>query len=466
VVKIMVSTFVATVLGSQLPSTVPAGSTGGPLPAFFQAAGLDAVLAEKHDTPLVSIAAAFPTGGYFDPSGKEGLASFTGNMLLRGTRTRSREQIENALDFLGASLSVDVNHHSFVVRGQVLKRNLDPLVDLIAEILREPAFPEEEISKLREETIAQLKLELEDDNGLARRNYLARVYRGHPYAHDLDGTPASLRTIGRGDVDRFYGAHVDRAGVLLGGAGDLVRADLERIAGRLRDAVREGKAERRTVPFLGSITGRHILLVDKPERTQTQFFLGHPAIDVNHPDWFPLTVFVTAFAGRGMFQSQYMQEIRVKRGWSYGASGALDARRDGGTFFLHTFPAVKDTLPALKLSLELLEKAVHGAGITDHQIRFAKNYLVRSYPFLVDTPEKVVSQLMGNRFAGRPDDFLRTYTSRIEAVTPEMARAAARKHLTSKNLVISVLCTAKDFKATIQKELGAESLEIVPYDRL
>ncbi|MFH1016855.1 MAG: pitrilysin family protein [Pseudomonadota bacterium] len=465
----MISTLVFSLLGG-----APWGADGAasfpapsqmPLPSWVNVDGIETVLAEKHDTPLVTLAIAFPSGAYFDPPGKSGLANFVGDMLLRGTKTRTRAQIEEELDYLGASLGTDVGFQSFAMQGQVLSQNLVKLVELIADVLQNPSFPPEEIEKLRSEDISQLYLKLEDDATLARIHFMRAVYKGHPYANDLDGTIKSLKSITREDVLAFYRAHIEKKGLIAGGAGDLTRAALTDIVRKLVAGLPEGSSEKKRIPFKGAVHGREIILVDKPDRTQAQFLIGEPSIDANDPDFFPMVVFLTAFGGH-MFQAQYMQEIRVKRGWSYGAYASLDARRDGGSAFLYTFPATKDTIPALKLSLELLDQAVSGDGLKDDAFEFAKNYLARSYPFMVDTPERVLSQVLTNRFLGRSDDYLQNYISRIRAVTPKMARSAARKHLETKNLVISILCTAKDFKDKIGKELNAKKVTVVPYNDL
>ncbi len=465
----MISTVLLSVLGGMPWNARGAASSevasGAPLPSWVNVSGIETVLAEKHDTPLVTLAIAFPSGGYFDPEGKSGLANFVGEMILRGTKTRTRAQIEEELDYLGASLGTDVGFQSFVMQGQVLSQNLPKLIDLIADLLQNPSFPPEEIEKLRNEQISQLYLKLEDDATLARLYFMRAIYKGHPYANDLDGTLKSLKSITRQDVLAFYRDHIARKGLIVGGAGDLSQAVLAESVRKITSKLPEGSSEKKFIPFKGTIRGREVILVDKPERTQTQFLIGKPSIDANDPDFFPLALFSTAFGGH-MFEAQYMQEIRVKRGWSYGAYASLDARRDGGSFYLYTFPTVQDTIPAMKLSLELLDKAVSGDGLKDDAFAFAKNYLIRSYPFMIDTPERVLSQVLTNRFLGRADDYLPKYISRIEAITSKMAREAALRHLQSKDLVISVLCTAKDFKDKIGPELGAQKVTVVPYNDL
>jgi len=104
--------------------------------------------------------------------------------------------------------------------------------------------------------------------------------------------------------------------------------------------------------------------------------------------------------------------------------------------------------------------------LSDAQLEFAKKYLVRSFPFLAETPEKLLDQRIYDRIVGRPDNFLETYVSKIEAVTPKEAREAAKRHLNSQNLKIVILCTAKDFREKIGKELSTKTVDIVPYDKI
>lgn len=449
--------------GIVLGSTEKGWTGNRSMAKWVKVSGVDTILAEKHDRPIVTLHISFPVGSYADPKGKEGLMNLMGDMLLRGTASHSREEIENTLDFLGASLHVASGFHSMSVEGRVLTRNLAPFVDLILEVISEPTFPEDELTKLKDETIAQLHLRLEDDAGLARRTFVKTLYKGHPYSRDPAGTPTSLESISKKDVVEAFKKHFNQADILIAAAGDLKRPLFDDIAKKIVGKLPDGKREYIATDFSGSVEGREVILVDKPDRSQTQFVIGQPGINLRHEDYFKLNVFMTAFAGH-LFQAKYMQEIRVKRGWSYGAYGYVDARRDGGSIYLYTFPKVDDTVPAIKLSLELLAESTEG-GVTDEAIEFTKKNIVRSFPFQVDTPEKIVGQRIYHRLTGRPDDYLEKYVSKIESVIPAEARAAAKKHLNAKNMKIVVLCTAKDFKAKIGKEIGAKSVDVVPYDQ-
>lgn len=422
------------------------------------------ILVEKHDRPLVSWMIALRFGNYTDPQGKEGLTQFMGQMLLRGTKKRTRAQIEESLDFLGGSLDVTSGSASFVMDGEILSKNLTAFLELAIDLLTNPTFDEAEIEKQKQENLSQLELKLESDADLARRAFYKAVYGTHPYGRDSLGSKASIRSFTKADLEAHHRKYIHRDRLIIGMAGDLRPEGFRAKVKSIYDALPAGKSEPLALVPTQKVEGVNVILVDKPERTQTHFFIGHPGLSMTDPDYFPLKLFMTAFAGP-MFQAQYMKEIRVTRGWSYGAYGSVDARRDGGSVSLYTFPKTQDTVPAIKLSLELLEKAARGDGLPDSSIEFARNYLSRSFPFAVDVPEKVLSEVVYNKLVGKPDDFLEKYVDKIRGITVAQARDAAKRRLNSKDVVISILCSKKDFEATIGKELGAKSVTVLPFDR-
>lgn len=434
------------------------------LPQWHHVENIETVLVAKHDLPLVRLHVSLPFGSEADADKLAGLTHFMGEMLFRGTRQRSRQELEDTLDHLGAKLSLHVGHHSFNLEGEVLTRNLDPFFSLILEVLTEPSFPEKEIQALKEQIIALLYLRLEDDAQLARRLFIESIYQNHPYGREVMGKVKTIKTFSRDNLLKHYEKELGNTNILFGASGDLTREKLTDMTHRLLRSLPKKKTTPRKQIFQSHLEGREIILIDKPERTQTQFVLGHSGLRCSNPDYYSLSVFMTAFAGH-MFQAQYLQEVRVKRGWSYGAYGALDARRDGGSVYMYTFPKVTDTIPALKFSIELFEKAIHGNGLKEEALVFAKKHLIRSFPFMIEIPEKILSERIYNRRNGKPDHYLETYKEKIEAVSPAEIRAVARKYLNTENLKVTMVCTAKDFE-NIGKELNAKSVQVVPYDQI
>ncbi|MCB0326866.1 MAG: insulinase family protein [Bdellovibrionales bacterium] len=432
------------------------------IPSWISHHGIDAIQIPKHDRPLVKFSLIFPTGSFSDPLGKEGLSNFMGDLLLRGTKNKSRDQIESQLDHLGASLNAYIGYHSFMIDGYCLKRNLQDLLELTQEILLSPSFDDGEVEKLKNELYSDFMLRLEDDQDLARDCFSKNLFQGNRYARDVSGNKPSIQGITKSDVEKKYKEIIHRDKVLLGVSGDIEEHTFLQLIETLCSSLPEGSREIISDHHVSPIKRNKIFLVDKPERSQTQFFLGHPCLHANHQDLTALQCFANAFAG-SIFQAKYMQEIRVKRGWSYGASGGVDAKRDAGSFYLYTFPKTQDTIEAVELSMKLFDQAVHGDLIEDQLLEFSKQYMLRSYPFKIDTPEKVLSRRISDRLLDRPEGYFESYVDRVSALSLEQMRDAAKAHLDPKHLIISILCTAKDLEG-IENRLHIEEKEVIPFD--
>lgn len=429
------------------------------------ASGLETLLVEKHDSPIVKISIVFPFGSYEDPFHKEGLLNFAGDMLLRGTTEKTRDEIEFSLDHLGASFHILTGYHSMTVEGRVLNKNLRPFLKLMREILTKPSFVPSEVTKLKNEIKADLLLRLEDDQDLAKYHFNREIFAKHPYSRDVVGTAKSLDSIELSELPMIYKKYFSQHGMLIGASGDLTPQQFEETALEIFDFFPKSPELPTKAPFATQQKGLDVVLIDKPELTQTQFFIGQPCVSSTNEDLLALDLFSTAFAG-SMFQAKYMQEIRVKRGWSYGAYGSVDSRRDGGSYYLYTFPKNEDTVDAIALSLELFDQAVNGSLVDEKAFNFAKNYQTRSFPFKVDTPEKILAQKIYNKLSNRPDDALETYRDRVKAVDYKKAIDAARKHLHPKDVKVIMVCTANLFEDKLQQRLNPQNITIKKYNEV
>lgn len=415
---------------------------------------------EEHTRPIVSVVLVLPIGSLQDPPDKEGLAYLTGRMLMKGAGTLSQAQIADELDFLGSSLSVSVGRETLMVSGDALTRNLDAFETLMAAVLTEPTFPQEELDKLKRKTLAELAQIRDDDASLGQRFYVRRLFGAHPYGRRLKGTEESLARITRDDVVAFYKAHFGNANVLVGAAGDIGRDRLDTLIARTLGKL---PVQLTPPPAIGeppAAKGYQLVLVDKPERTQTQVFIGHPTVHATHEDYFPLLVANTVFGGT--FTARLNHEIREKRGWSYGAYSSFSTDRRLGTFTIRFYPATKDTVPAMKLADELFTGLVD-EGLSPQDVAFAQNYLANSHVFSIDTAERRLHELISARLTGRPDDYLDTFIKKVRAVTPAQVNAALKKHLTPDKVTVVVVATADELKAPLAEWKRPTSTETVDY---
>jgi len=422
------------------------------------------LLIDDHTRPVLGAAVVLPTGCLWDPPGKEGLAYLTGQMLTRGAGDMSREAIADEVDFLGATLSATVGRKSMTVSGDVLSRNLDAYQGLVARVVAEPTFPAEELEKLKRLTIAEIRQVIDNDAALGNRHYARALFTDHPYGRPLKGTPETVAAITRDDVVAFYRQHVRSQSAFVAAAGDVTEARLADFASATVGRLESGGSPPLVVPPPRAIEQSQVVLVDKPERTQTQVFIGHLSVHSRHPDYTALHIANTYFGGT--FTSKLTQEIREKRGWSYSAYSALSTDRHLGSLTLRFGPAVKDTLPAIQLARDLLQE-FKDKGPSDDDIAFAKGYLVKSHPFSIDTPGRQLNERLMARLQGRPDRFVDEYMASVEAVDADAVREAVAKHIHPDRMVVAVVCTADDLRepmASWDALSGADAVKTVAYD--
>lgn len=416
---------------------------------------------ESHALPLVHFQVVIPEGSLGDPLGKEGLTRLSARMLRRGTKSRDTRAIDEAVDALGAELSIDTTPSFVRIAGSVIRRSLEPMLALVSELLHEPTFPETELSQLKRESIAAL-LELTDnDQGLCAVQFRRTLFAGHPYARSALGTRRSIESIQHAEVvARFRDVLAQRPRVMAF-SGAITRAEAEALS---RQYFANGTAEssqRPRPPEPTPIQGRKLVIVDKPERTQTQIQLGSLGTHPHDDDHTALLVGNAIFGGT--FTARLMRAVRSERGWSYGASSrlAIDRVREG--FSVWTFPAAADATPCIELELTLLEDWIEH-GIKEDELAFAKSYLVKSHAFSVDTADKRVEQALDVWLYDLPADYFSAYTTRIEQVSVEQVNAALKRRLSSKNLVITVLATESEIGAALRSLPDLDSVQVVPFD--
>jgi zinc protease len=416
---------------------------------------------ESHALPLVHFQVVIPEGALLDPLGKEGLTRLSARLLRRGTKSRDSRAIEEAIDALGAELSIDTSNAFVRLAGSVIRRNLEPVLALVSELLNEPSFPEAEFLQLKRESLAAL-LELTDnDQGLCATQLRRALFRGHPYGRTTLGTRTTLSALEHGEVVARYTDSLAKLPRSAAFSGDITRSEAERLA-QTYLATRTPIARPRPKPAEASqASGRHLVIVDKPERTQTQIQIGRLGTHPHDDDHTALLVGNAVFGGT--FTARLMRAVRSERGWSYGASSRLAIDRIREAFTMWTFPAAQDAAPCIALELELLASWID-EGIREDELAFVKSYLVKSHAFSVDTADKRVEQAVDVWLYDLPSDYFSGYTKRIEAVSLADVNSALKRRLSAKDLVISVLATESAIGDALRSLPGIESVQVVPFD--
>lgn len=422
--------------------------------------GASVYLEESHELPIVDVEFAFRTGGTDDPEKLSGLMRSMWRVIRMGTKQLSSSEVEERVARLGGRLAVFISTSSVRVQGSVIRRNLEPFFALLSDVISSPAFRPKDLVRARNESLAELIGIRDDDRTLAGRVFRRKLFGKHPYARAITGDAASLKRIRVEDLEEHYAAHVSTKHLVVGFAGDITEREAKSLTRDHLSAFPKRKVSAPRVADSPGVKGRHIIIVDKPERTQTQILVGGLGVRVGEKDHVPLLVGNVAFGGT--FTSRLTQEVREKRGWSYGASSHLGADRARDAWYMSTAPATTDAVACIALELELLE-GLHKDGLSREEFARGRDYLVNSHCFELDTAQKRLEPRIDEAVFGLPFGTYAKGFERVRTLKREEVQRAIRKHVPREDLVIALVATAKDVRRDLEKLPGVASVEVVPH---
>jgi zinc protease len=430
---------------------------------FLTESGSVVLLEESRLLPLVHLQVTLRTGSAHDPEGLEGLSRITAKLVRMGTRAQSAEEVDRRIEELGAHLVVRCAPSYVHFAGLVLERNLEPFAALLARILTRPALRAADLRFVKRETVAEIAEICDNDNALAARHFRRFALAGHPYGRPVIGEKSSIDSIRLEDVRQHYARHYVARNRIVSAAGAVTADKLLKIVDGHLDKVAAGTRPDLRMPPPRFKRGRRVLVVDKPERTQTQILIGTLGARARDPDLIPLLVGNTVFGGT--FTARLMKEIRSRRGWSYGTGSRFSKDRQRDLWSMWSFPAARDAAACIKLQMSMLEKLVD-RGISERELRFARRYLIKSYAFDIDTPAKRVGQRLDVELYGLRPDFYSGFVDRIREVTRDQVNASLRARLSKRDLAVVLVATAAELRDQLASLPGIVSVKTIPYDQI
>ncbi|GAA3759424.1 M16 family metallopeptidase [Terriglobus aquaticus] len=411
--------------------------------------GMTILLLEKHEVPLVAVNLVLRSGSVADPVGKEGLASITAALLRRGTASHTAEQFSNAIDSIGMQYGAGVLLDSSQVSTNFLKKDQATALALFTDTVLHPTFPEAEFTKLLAQRQDAVRSAKDNPQAVLGFYYRAFLYGNNPYGRPSSGDENSLKHITREDVLAFYKTNYTPANAILAVSGDF-DARAMRSALDAAFAGWQGKAPAPApLTAMAPLKGRRVLLVDKPDATQSYFAVGNIGINATDPDRGQLDVVNELFGGR--FTSLLNTELRIKTGYTYGASSSFSENRVAGPFTIATFTRNATTGPAIDKTLEVLDTA-RAQGFTSNQLLSAKNTIAGTLPPELETAQAVAATLARNELYGITRDAFNQSLVKTQQTTPDDAkRLLAHDYPDSKDLVLVVVGKAAEIRPAIQK---------------
>ena len=414
---------------------VPGPAAGAPL-AHREVLpnGIVLLVAERPAVPIVAVRVLTRAGAVFDPDDRAGLAHLTGALLTRGTAKRTGPEVDSAIEFVGGSLEAVAGRDSLTVALSVQKKDLALGLDLVSEVVLSPTFPSAEVTRKVSEIQAAIRRSEEDPGTVATRVLSRLVYPGHPYGVPVEGTRESVARLTRDDVVKFYAQHVrpDTTVVSVVGAVTVDEARRE-ITARLGAWARPAGAPQSMTPVTAPASPREETV--KRELTQSTIMFGRLAIRQTDPDYFPLSV--ASYVLGGGSASRLYARVRDDAGLAYAVYSWLSAARYGAAFAVTAQTRTAEAPKVVVMVREELARMTRGA-VAERELALAKQYLVGSFPFRLDTSGKVADFLVAVEDQGLGLDYADRYKERIARVTARDVQRVAAKYFppAAFNLVI------------------------------
>lgn len=402
--------------------------------------GLRVVTVHDDRQPLVNFRLIFGTGDIHDPEGGTGVSSAVASLLNEGTENYTSKELAEEIDRLGASLSASSASDHAVVKASALSGFVSEVLDLFAELVLRPVFPENELELYKQNAIEGIKYQRSQPDFLADEQVARIVYGEHPYSINSP-TPDDIRGLTRESLADFRSAaYVPNNAVLVAVgaiAPDVLAEELEARFGNWK----AGELAERQFPDPPGRSERTLTIVDRPGSSQANIVLSNLAIDRRSPDYFPVLL-MNQVLGAGA-SSRLFMNLREEKGYTYGAYSRIYARRFGGSFEATAEVRTSVTGDSLKEFFYELGR-IRTDIVAEDELNDAKNFLTGVFPIRVETQGGLIGQIAAQQIYGLPDDYLETYADNVRAVTSDDVRRVAEAYIHPDKIAMVIVGDAGD----------------------
>jgi predicted Zn-dependent peptidase len=366
-----------------------------------------------------------------------GVAGIAARALTEGTERLSGPDFADATERIGAEVGVSVSWDAMRARVNAPVARLRDGLALLAEAVRTPSFPAAEVDRLREERLNRIKQQYAHSGFRALMAFPESVYTTRtPFSRPSEGRAATVETLGRDEVERYYRAFATPGSATLVVAGDLSGVDAEGLAGELFGDWSTAEPERPKPTVEERLEATEVTLVHRPGSVQSDVVVGHRAVTRADPDHGRLELIGEVLGG--LFNSRLNMLLREEKGYTYGVHGSLDAQRSSGLMFVWSPVQTPYTVESVGDIIEGY-RTMHGSGMTQDELDSARDYINGVFPLRNETPEQIAALIAQLIVYGLPDDHYDAEREALQAVTLEQINEAARAHLRPERLAVIVV---------------------------
>jgi len=410
--------------------------------------GMTVVLMEDKKLPLVNFYLIIKSGIISEPEGKEGLSGIVMKMIKRGTEKKKGIAVTEEIESLGGTINSFAHYDYSAITGEFLSKDSKKGFRLFSEILLKPCFPENELLKLKNKTIAEIITVRDNPSSLSNRFHKRFLFCRHPYARSSLGTLRDIQSIERNDLVDYYSKFFVPKNFILFVGGDFNSGKILKIIEQVFGENNGKRVNENTFKDPKEIKGKKILIVDKHDLTQTQLRFGNIGVRKRAPDLFNIIVANNILGGS--FGSRLMQEIRVKNGLTYGIRSHFSTKLYKGDFTISTFTKNKTVPEVIFLIVKEMEK-MKREKVTEEELERNKRYLCGVFPLSLETTSLKLKFLGSIFFYNLDREFIENYVKNINSVSGEDILTVARNYFDTDNFAITALSNAGQIRTSLAK---------------
>lgn len=398
------------------------------------------LISEDHSLPFVTLQLLVDSGARRDPPDQAGLAYLTAKGLLLGTSKRTVTQMNEDLDFIGGNLNASSGRDYATVSLRVLKKDLEKGFNLFVEAITQPTFPEEEVRREIENTLASIQSAEDKPGDVAEKEFQKALFLKNPYGHPVEGTKESLTKLKRENILQFFQTYYHPNNAILTLVGDITLEEakaqllprLEKwpVAGIPKESFDSTFAtEPKSIKIYRAIT-------------QANIILGHRGVSRENPDYYAISV-MNYILGGGGFASRLTEEVRNKRGLAYDVQSFFDPGKYPGSFQVVLQTKNASAREAISLSLQQVER-IRKEPVSEKELEGAQKYLIGSFPMRFDSQSKLANFLTQIEYYGLGLDYPEKYPSLIKTITQGEVLRVAKTYLHPDNYLLVIVGNLKE----------------------
>jgi len=409
--------------------------------------GLTILWIQDNSLPYVAFQMMIKTGSSQDPAGKEGVAGFTADLLDKGTAKRKATQISEDLEQIGSGFDVEVTPDYMVATASSLSFSRESLLNQFREILLQPTFPKEEMERQRKKLLAGIQKMADRPEAFSDYLLTGFLYGRHPYGHSAMGVPKSVKSLKVDDLKAFYKTHFNPANAVLAVIGQMDETWKQKVV-QAFEGWEKRPAYASELPEFPNWKGVELLLVDRSDLNQAQIQIGFKGVPRNIPEYMQMRAALKVLGES--FGSRLFDEIRVKRGLTYGIRSWFDPRAKSGPMGIYTFTRVEKVGETVEETLNTYRKFVKD-GVTDEEVSVVKALMRGQFPRTFETPEGLARQLLILNRYEVPVTYLTEFYKNLDKMDKASVNATVQKYFDPENLRILVYAPRKGAEDSLKK---------------